>query len=86
MSLVASAIEHIGLKPIADRYGFELSAIHKWKKQGRLPKTDLAGLTDYAATIEQLSGGKYRAAQLLAETRQAWQRSRARPGKRKRAN
>lgn len=74
MSLVTSAIDHIGLKPIADRYGFRLSAVHKWKKQGRLPRTELAGLTQYAEGIEKLSAGKYSAADLLAETRAAWQR------------
>lgn len=73
MSLVASAIDHIGLKPIADRYEIRLSAVHKWKSQGRLPRTELAGLTTYAAGLEELSGGKYRAADLIAETRTTWQ-------------
>jgi hypothetical protein len=74
MSLVTSAIDHIGLRPIADRYGFRLSAVHKWKTQGRLPRTELAGLTDYAKALEELSEGKFRASDLIAETRVAWQR------------
>ena len=73
MNVVESAIDHIGLKPIAERYGFVISAIHKWKKEGRLPKSDLAGLTCYAQDLEELSGGKYRASELLAATRRAWQ-------------
>lgn len=74
MSLVTSAINHIGLKPIAEKYGFRLSAVHKWKDQGRLPRSDLAGLTTYAQGLEELSDGKFRATDLLAETRAAWQR------------
>ena len=72
MPLVTAAIEHIGLRPIAERFGYRISAIHKWKKQGRLPRTDLAGITHYASGIEELSGGKFSAHLLLEETRRAW--------------
>lgn len=74
MSLVKSAIEHIGLTPIAEKYGFNPSAVHKWKKQGRLPRTELMGLTHYAEALEELSRGKYKARDLVAETRLAWER------------
>jgi hypothetical protein len=73
MSLTATAIDHIGLKPLAERFGVRLSAVHKWKKQG-LPKSELAGLTAYAQAIEELSQGKYLAADLLEETRRQWRR------------
>jgi hypothetical protein len=48
--------------------------VHKWKHQGRLPRTELAGLTDYARALEELSGGKFLAIDLIAETRVAWTR------------
>jgi len=74
MALVTDAIQQIGLRPIAEKHGFRVSAIHKWKKQGHLPRTELAGLTQYARSIEELSGGKWRASDLIAETRRAWMR------------
>lgn len=74
MSTVTSAIELIGLTPLAKRAGLYPSAVQKWRDQGRLPRTELMGLTHYAGYIEELSQGKYRAADLIAETRAAWQR------------
>lgn len=72
MALVTAAINHIGLRPIAERHRVRISAVHKWKKQGRLPRTELAGLTNYANTIEELSHGKFPARLLIEETRAAW--------------
>lgn len=72
MKLVTRAIKEIGLAPIAARHGIHPSAVIKWKQQGRLPRTDLAGLTNYAKTIEELSEGRYPAADLLDETRSEW--------------
>jgi|SRR6266478_5553779 len=85
MTLVTTAITHIGLRPIADRYGFRLSAVHKWKTQGRLPRTELAGLTDYAKALQELSDGKFLASDLIAETRLAWQRRTAKAVQAKRS-
>lgn len=85
MSFVKDAINHIGLKPIADRYGFKPSAVHKWKAQERLPRTELAGLTNYAQGIEELSEGRFRARDLIAETRVAWQRRTAKATAKRRA-
>lgn len=70
---VTSAIEHIGLTPIAKKFGYRPSAIQKWRDDGRLPQSDLAGLTDYAKTIAELSGGRFTAKQLLVDTRVAWE-------------
>lgn len=75
MSSVTSAIDHIGLSRLAREFGYRPSAVQKWRDEGRLPKSELAGLTEYASTIENLTGGKYRAADLLAETRAAWVRT-----------
>lgn len=69
---VTSAIEHIGLTPVARRFGYRPSAVQKWRDDGRLPKTDLAGLTNYAEVIEELCDGKYTAKELIDATRAAW--------------
>jgi hypothetical protein len=76
MSTVTSAIELIGLSPIAKRLGYRPSAIQKWRDGGRLPKTDLAGLTSYAEVIAELSQDTKEpvtAEQLLRDTRAAWE-------------
>jgi hypothetical protein len=84
-STVASAIDHIGLTKVGNRFGIRPSAVQKWRDNARLPQTDLSGLTEYAAGIEELSLGRYPAAKLLAETREAWEKTSARRGKRSRA-
>lgn len=76
MSTVTSAIERIGLSPIAQRFGFRPSAVQKWRDRGRLPKTDLAGLTNYAEVIAELSESTEEPVtkeQLLRDTRTAWE-------------
>ena len=76
MSTVTSAIERIGLSPIAQRFGFRPSAVQKWRDRGRLPKTDLAGLTNYAEVIAELSEATEAPVtkeQLLRDTRTAWE-------------
>jgi len=74
MSTVTSAIEHIGLTPLARKTGLYPSAVQKWRDQGYLPQTELAGLTHYARDIEALCEGKFTASQLLADTRKAWEK------------
>ena len=83
-STVASAIDHIGLTKVGNRFGIRPSAVQKWRDNRRLPQTDLSGLTKYAAGIEELSEGKYLALKLLEETREAWERSPPRRGKARR--
>lgn len=76
MSSVTSAIGLIGLTPIAKRFGYRPSAIQKWQRRGRLPKSDLAGLTNYAEVIAELSaatGKPVTKEQLLRDTRAAWE-------------
>lgn len=81
---VSSAIDHIGLTKVGNRFGIRPSAAQKWRDNGRLPQSDLSGLTEYAIGLEELSGGKFTAEKLLAETRQAWERMPVRRGKRRR--
>lgn len=75
MSTVTSAIKRIGLSPIAKRLGYRPSAVQRWQDDGRLPKTDLAGLTNYAQVIAELSqqtDEPVTAKKLLEDTRAAW--------------
>lgn len=69
---VTSAIKHIGLTNIAKRLGFYPSAIQKWRDDGHLPQSEIAGLTNYAEVIADLSDGRWSAEQLLEATRAAW--------------
>lgn len=74
MSIVQSAIDHIGLSKLAQRFGYYPSAVQKWHRANRLPATELSGLTQYAAAMEEMSGGKFTAEKLLAETREQWEK------------
>lgn len=74
---VTSAIRHIGLSKLARRLRCQPSNIQRWRDAGRLPQTDLCGLTDYASVIEEMTEGKYKAVELLEATRQAWVERRA---------
>ncbi|WP_112930065.1 DNA-binding protein [Escherichia coli] len=40
-------------------------AVYKWLKNGFLPKTEFFGKTKYASKIEEISGGKYQAREML---------------------
>lgn len=71
MSIVFAAIEHIGLSKVANAAGVTPAAATKWR-DGGLPQTELVGTTNYAVLIEDLSGGKYTASSILAETRRRW--------------
>lgn len=75
MSTVKSAIGLIGLSKIARRASVYPSAVQRWGKNGRLPQTELAGLTNYAQVIADLSQDTdepVTVAQLIADTRKAW--------------
>jgi hypothetical protein len=72
MSTVTSAIEHIGLTPIAKRFGYRPSAIQKWRDVGALPQTELSGMTDYASEIADMTDGEYTKDQLIHDTRVYW--------------
>lgn len=76
MSMVTSAIERIGLSRVARRFDCWPSAVQKWRDRGRLPKSDLAGLTDYAGGIAELSEATAQPVtkeELLRDTRTAWE-------------
>lgn len=58
-------IKGIGIPEVAKACGVSERAVYKWLKNGFLPKTEFFGKTNYAATIEIISKGKYLASDLL---------------------
>ncbi len=64
------AIKAAGVSNIASACGISQRAVYKWLKKGSLPKTEFYGKTHYAATIEQLTAGRFVAEALLEESRQ----------------
>lgn len=75
MSTVSNAIELIGLTKVARGVKRYPSAVQRWRDKGRLPKTELAGLTNYASVIAEMSAETERPVtvqQLLDDTRRQW--------------
>ena len=65
---LAKAIELVGLTAMAKDLGLTHQAIRKWEAQGRLPRTEWSGDTDYAGRIARLvksRGGAVKRADLL---------------------
>jgi DNA-binding transcriptional regulator YdaS (Cro superfamily) len=50
---------------LAKTCGVSAPAVHKWLKQGRLPRTEWTGETDYASRIVEALGGRMTREQLL---------------------
>jgi len=65
VNLITTAIDHVGLKTLADECGVSYQAVRKWEKAGRLPRTEWTGETRYAETIERLTGSRISKARLL---------------------
>lgn len=58
-------IKGIGIPEVARACGVSERAVYKWLKNGFLPKTEFFGKTRYASKIEEISGGKFQAVDLL---------------------
>lgn len=58
-------MKDIGITEVAHACGVSERAVYKWLKNGFLPKTEFFGKTNYAETIQKISGGKYKAEDLL---------------------
>lgn len=54
---VSEIIKGVGLTRIAQACAVSPSAVHKWKSQNRLPRTEWTGETQYAVKIAALHGG-----------------------------
>lgn len=64
-NLITKAIEIVGICKLAVACGVRYQSIYKWQKQGRLPRTDWTGETDYASRIEEATKGAVTRDQLL---------------------
>ena len=62
---LAKAIEIVGLSEMAKALDVTYQAIRKWEAQGRLPRTEWTGETQYATKIARLSKGAVTKRQLL---------------------
>lgn len=58
-------IKSVGIPEVAKACGVSERAVYKWLKNGFLPKTEFFGKTKYASKIEEISGGKYQASEML---------------------
>lgn len=63
---LSCAIDIVGLQKLATALGVSYQAVLKWKKAGRLPRTEWTGETAYAQTIEMLTEGRVSRSRLLA--------------------
>lgn len=62
---IADHISPSSYMTIAKACGVSERAVYKWLKNGFLPKTEFFGKTKYASKIEEISGGKYQASEML---------------------
>ena len=51
VNYISTAITLVGLQPLAATCGVTYQALRKWEKNGRLPRTEYSGETQYAALI-----------------------------------
>ncbi|WP_299996907.1 helix-turn-helix domain-containing protein [uncultured Cedecea sp.] len=65
MHTLDESIKGVGIPEVAQACGVSERAVYKWLKNGFLPKTEFFGKTQYAAKIEAISQGRYRACDLL---------------------
>ncbi|MGL9721959.1 helix-turn-helix transcriptional regulator [Symbiopectobacterium sp.] len=70
MNSLESIIKTVGIPEVAMACGVSERAVYKWLKNGFLPKTEFFGKTNYAETIEIISGGRYQAQSLLTISKQ----------------
>ena len=57
-SPLEKAVELVGLCKLSGLCGVRYQSFNKWLRQGRFPYTELAGVTHYAAAIEQATNGQ----------------------------
>jgi hypothetical protein len=59
------AIGLVGLTALARECKVSHQAVRKWQRAGRMPRTEWTGETAYSVTIERITGGEVRKADLL---------------------
>lgn len=68
------------LDHVAEVVGLTGAGVGKWRKAGRLPRTELTGETDYAGMIAKATEGEVSRRALIEWTRDGWRRNAASPG------
>ena len=69
---INTAVELLTFKGVAEACRVQPPSVFKWAKNGRLPRTEITGETDYASAIERATAGAVSAEALREMTRQAW--------------
>jgi hypothetical protein len=62
---LSRAITQVGLTLLARECKVSHQAVRKWQRAGRMPRTEWTGETVYSSTIERITGGEVRKADLL---------------------
>ncbi|MFC0178974.1 DNA-binding protein [Thorsellia kenyensis] len=70
MYSIKDAILEVGIHNVANACGVTTRAVYKWISNNYLPKTEFFGGTNYAQKIESLSNGKFKAENLLEQSKQ----------------
>lgn len=72
-NLITKAVELAGsYSAIARQCGVNYKSVIKWEQAGRLPKTELLGITKYAPKIAALCGDDLTADDLIEWTAAGW--------------
>ena len=66
ISPIARAVQKVGLKDLEKGLGITYQAIRRWERNGRMPRTEWTGETDYGRRIELLTEGEVTDQQLRA--------------------
>lgn len=66
MTALDTAVELLGLQPLAKLCNVSYQAVRKWQRTGRLPRTEWTGETRYAELIEQATQHQVTRTQLLS--------------------
>ncbi len=64
-NLISKAIAIVGIRKLGKACGISYQSIYRWERNGRLPRTDWTGETDYASRIEEATKGAVTRDQLL---------------------
>lgn len=64
MNHISRVIEIAGLSQTAEAVGVSYQAVRKWEANGRLPRTDFTGETNYAEKMAALVGDQVTVEQL----------------------
>ena len=62
---IKQAVKYIGRSKLSKAVGVSQPAIIRWEDNGRLPRTEWTGETNYAEIIVKLSKGKFKKKELL---------------------